>query len=117
MILRSTNCCTRERIVAGTLCISVVANMKMTCGGGSSIMLEQRVPRGRGEHVGFVDDEDAVAVARGLELRDVAELADVVEPRVRRGVDLADVEVDALGDLAADRAVVARARSRGRSRS
>jgi formiminotetrahydrofolate cyclodeaminase len=37
VILRRMNFCTRERIVAGTLFISVVANMKITCGGGSSI--------------------------------------------------------------------------------
>ncbi len=56
----------------------------------------------------FVDDEDAVPVARRLELRDVAQLADVVNAGVGGGVDLADIEVDALGDLAADRALVAR---------
>ena len=98
------NFCTREMIVCGTLCISVVANMKITCGGGSSMNLEERVPRGGGEHVRFVDDEDAVAVARRLELRDVAQLADVVDAGVGRGVDLAHVHVDAFGDLAADRA-------------
>jgi hypothetical protein len=36
-ILRRMNFCTRERMVCGTLCISVVANMKITCGGGSSM--------------------------------------------------------------------------------
>ena len=70
--------------------------------------LEQRVPRGGGEHVRLVDDEDAVAVARGLELRDVAQLADVVDAGVRRGVDLAHVHVDAFGDLTAHRAGVVR---------
>ena len=39
VILRSRFFCTRERIVAGTFCISVVANMKTTCSGGSSISL------------------------------------------------------------------------------
>ena len=40
----------------------------------------------------LVDDEHAVAVTRGLELRHVAQLADVVHARVRRGVDLRRVE-------------------------
>src|SRR5437588_758795 len=56
----------------------------------------------------FIIDEDAVAVARRLKLRCVAQLADVVDARVGRGIDLAHIHVDAFGDLAADRALVAR---------
>ncbi len=58
--------------------------------------------------MGLVDDEDAVAVTRRLELRDIAQLADVVHATVGRGVDFAHVEIDPLGDLTADRALVAR---------
>jgi hypothetical protein len=51
--------------------------------------------------VRLVDDEDAVAVSRGLELRNVAQLADVVDAGVCRGIDLPHVHVDPLGDLTA----------------
>ena len=38
-MVRNSNTCERDRIVSGILCSSVVAIMKMTCGGGSSIDL------------------------------------------------------------------------------
>ena len=43
-----------------------------------------------------------------MKLRDVAQLAHVVDAGVRGGVDLAHVHVDAFGDLAADDALIAR---------
>ena len=73
---------------------------------------QQRVPRRCGEHVRLVDDEDAKAVARRLELRDIPQLANAVDAGVGRGIDLTHVEIDPLGDLAADRALVVRLRCR-----
>ena len=51
------NSCRRHRdtIVAGTLCVSVVARMKMMCSGGSSD-LRQRVERRLRQHVYLVDE-------------------------------------------------------------
>ena len=55
--------------------------------------LEQRVPRFARQHVGFVDDVDLEAVVpRGSVHRSLAQLARVVDPAVRRGVDLDDIE-------------------------
>ena len=39
VIVLNSNTCERERIVSGILCSSVVAIMKTTCAGGSSIDL------------------------------------------------------------------------------
>ncbi len=40
-IVRSSKTCARDRMVSGILCSSVVAIMKTTCGGGSSIDLRR----------------------------------------------------------------------------
>ncbi len=50
--------------------------------------LEERVEALGGDHVGLVQDEDLVAVARGGESGALAQLASVVHAVVRRGVDL-----------------------------
>jgi hypothetical protein len=54
--------------------------------------LEQRVEALRGDHVGLVEDEDLVPVARGGEGRALAQVAGVVDAAVAGRVDLDDVE-------------------------
>ena len=49
----------RSTIVAGTLCASVVASTKTTCGGRLLERLQERVPGRRREHVRLVEDVDA----------------------------------------------------------
>ena len=61
--------------------------------------LEQRVEACRGDHVRFVDDEDAVARLRGRVERPVAQFAGVVDAAVAGGVEFGDV--DAAGPLGA----------------
>ena len=51
----------RDRMVTGTLRISVVAKMNLTCGGGSSSVFSRALKAARREHVHFVDDVDLVA--------------------------------------------------------
>ena len=41
LMRRKSNRWQRERMVAGILCTSVVARMKMTCSGGSSMILSR----------------------------------------------------------------------------
>ena len=74
--------------------------------------LEQRVERGRRQHVDLVDDVDLEAAPGRGEL-DAADnlLADVLDARAARGVELVDVRVRALGD---ELAIVARAVGVGR---
>ena len=64
--------------------------------------LEQRVERLRRQPVHFVDDEDLVAIAhrRHPEAGD-DDVADLVDLRVRGGVDLEDVHVASFGNLEA----------------
>ena len=45
-IARNSNTCDRDRIVSGILCSSVVAIMKTTCEGGSSIDLSSALNDG-----------------------------------------------------------------------
>ena len=45
-IVRNSNTCERDRIVSGILCSSVVAIMKTTCGGGSSMDLSSALNDG-----------------------------------------------------------------------
>ena len=45
-IVRNSKTCDRDRIVSGILCSSVVAIMKMTCAGGSSIDLSSALNDG-----------------------------------------------------------------------
>ena len=54
--------------------------------------LEERVPRLRGEHVRLVEDVDLVAAGDRRVGDALAQLADVVDRVVRRGVHLDDVE-------------------------
>ena len=55
----------RLMIVAGTLWVSVVARMKTTWSGGSSMSLSSALNGVRAQHVDLVDDVDALAAARG----------------------------------------------------
>ena len=104
---RNSKTCERDRMVSGILCSSVVAMMKSTCAGGSSID-EQRVERRHRELVHFVDDEDLVAVAdRGNRQPGDDDFADVVDAGVAGGVDLEHVHVAALCDLDARVALTA----------
>ena len=65
--------------------------------------LEERVPRLAGQHVRFVHDIDLGAgLAAGRVHRPLAQVARVVHPPVRRGIELHDVEVrGAVPDAAA----------------
>ena len=62
-IVRNSKTCEREMIVSGILSSSVVAIMKTTCGGGSSIDFSSALNEWLRELVDLVDDEDLVAVA------------------------------------------------------
>ncbi len=53
---------------------------------------QQRIEAGRGDHVGFVNDEDLVAVPDRGEGGAFAEIAGVIHATVAGGVDLDDVE-------------------------
>ena len=76
--------------------------------------LEQRVERRSRQLVDFVDDEDLVAVANRRDRQaGNHDLADVVDARMARGVDLEDVDVAPLGDL--DARVTRAARFGGRT--
>jgi hypothetical protein len=74
---------------------------------------QQRVEGVARELVHLVDDEHLVAIAHRCDrqIRD-DHLADVVDLGVRRGVDLEDVYIAALGDLDAGLAAAARIRGR-----
>ena len=54
--------------------------------------LQQRVEAGRGDHVRFVDDEDAVPRLRRCVERAVAQLAGVIDAAVAGGVEFDDVD-------------------------
>ena len=60
--------------------------------------LQQRVPGLRGQLVRLVDDVDLVAALDGLEHDALADLADVVDSALRRGVHLDHVERGAVRD-------------------
>ena len=62
--------------------------------------LQERVPRRGREHVRLVEDVDAAAAAHRRERDVLAQLADVVDRVVRRGVHLDDVERGAVHDRA-----------------
>ena len=79
--------------------------------------LEERVPRLRGEHVRLVEDVDLRAAGDRRERDLVAQLADVVDRVVRRGVHLDHVERRRALDRHARLADPARLDRRARSRS
>ena len=79
--------------------------------------LQERVPGGVRELVRLVEDVDLVAALGGLEDDAVADLADVVDPALRGGVHLDDVERGAVGDRDAGVADLVRRRRRPRLRS
>ena len=54
----------RDSTVTGTLRISVVAKMNLTCGGGSSSVFSSALKAALRQHVHFVDDVDLVARRR-----------------------------------------------------
>ena len=64
--------------------------------------LQERVPGRRRQLMRLVDDVDLVAALRRLEHRALADLADLVDPALRGGVHLHDVERGAVGDRAGD---------------
>ena len=64
--------------------------------------LQERLPRGIGELVRLVEDVDLVAALDRLEDDALADLADVVDPALRGGVHLDDVERGAVRDREAD---------------
>ena len=96
-------------MVSGILCSSVVAIMKTTCAGGSSIDFSSALNDGGRELVDLVDDEHLVAVAHRRD-RQAGDhhLADVVDAGVAGGVDLEHVDVAPLRDLDAGVALAAR---------
>ena len=102
----------RERIVAGTFWVSVVAKMKITWPGGSSRVLRRALKASRGQHVDLVDDVDLVAAGGGGEFHVLAEFPDLVDPPVGGAVDLADVDRVSVRDFTAMDALVAGGRRR-----
>ena len=66
--------------------------------------LQERLPRGVGELVRLVEDVDLGAALDRLEDDPLADLADVVDPALRRGVHLDDVERAPVRDREAYRA-------------
>ncbi len=99
-IVRNSYTCARDSTVSGIFCSSVVAIMKTTCGGGSSIDLSSALNDERREHVHLVDDEHLVAVADRRDRQAFDDhLAHVVDAGVRGRVDLEHVDVAPLGDL------------------
>ena len=72
--------------------------------------LQERVPRGLGEHVNFVDDEDFEAVARRSVRKTFLELAHLVDARIGRAVDFEHVQITAVANLTARIAFEARRR-------
>ncbi len=100
LIVRNSYTCDRERTVSGIFSSSVVAIMKTTCGGGSSIDLSSALNEWLRQLVHFVDDEDLVAVAHRRNRQSGDDhLADVVDLRVRRCIDFEDVDVPPFGNL------------------
>ena len=81
-------------------------------GRGLLDQLQERVPGGVRELVRLVEDVDLVAPLRRLEHDAVADLADVVDPALRRGVHLDHVERVAARDRQADVAGVVGRRRR-----
>jgi hypothetical protein len=75
--------------------------------------LEQGVEALRGHHVGFVEDEDLVAIACGREDRPFPQVAGVVDAVVAGCVDLDHVERSAAASAELDAAVALAARSVG----
>ena len=88
---RKLKCWQREAMVAGILCASVVQSTNTTHWRRLLDGLEQRVEGLAGDLVGFVDDEDLVAVARRLVAHVLAQLAHLVDAAVGGRVDLDDV--------------------------
>ena len=82
----------RSTIVAGTLCASVVASTNTTCGGGSSSVFRNAFHADGREHVGLVEDVHAPPALHRRQRHVLAQLADVVDRVVGRGVHLDHVE-------------------------
>ncbi len=70
--------------------------------------LQQRIERGLGEHVHFVDQIDLELAARGHVLGVLDYLAHIVHAGVGRGVDFQQVDIAAGVDIQAGRALAAR---------
>ncbi len=97
----NANAWQRPLIVSSSLCGSVVQSTNTTCVGRLLERLQQRV-RGVGrERVGLVEDVDLAAAERGLDRDALADLADVVDAAVGRGVELDHVQRGRVVDRAA----------------
>ena len=91
----------RERMVIGTLRISVVAKDELGVRRRLFQRLEQRVEGLRREHVHFVENIDLVARADRSVADRVVDLAHVIDAVVRGGVHFDDVDMPALHDCLA----------------
>lgn len=81
---RKSNRWQRDRMVAGTLWISVVARMKSTWDGGSSSVFSRALNAPRGQHMHLVDDVHAL-FDRGRRIaRLLTDVADVVHAHCSR---------------------------------
>ena len=99
----------REMIVVGTFCTFGRGEDELHVRRRLLERLEQRVEGRRRKHVHLVHDVELVAAARRRVLHVVDDdLADLVDLRVRGGVELEHVQAVARGDLAAAVALAAR---------
>jgi len=95
-------------MVAGTLCASVVARMKMTWAGGSSSGFEQGVEGCLGELVYFVDDIEAETARRGCHADALAQFADFVDATIGGAVNLQHIQRATVPDGDAGDTTIAR---------
>ena len=98
----------RERTVARIFSGSVVAKKNFTCAGGFFQGLQQAVECLAGEHVHFVDDEDAITAVGRRVPHMLNQLADVIDPPVGRAIHLDHVDVLTPKDPLTNPALVAR---------
>lgn len=96
--------------MAGTLWDSVVAKMNLAWGGRLFECLEQRIERVDRDHVNFVDDDDFVRGAHREVLDILIDLSDIFHGRVRRTIDLLNIDADTPIDFYARSTGVARIR-------
>ncbi len=101
---RKLKCWQRDAIVAGILCDSVVQRMKTAHWRRLFDGLQQRVESLARDLVRFVDDEDLVAVARGLIADVLAQFAHLIDAAIRCRVDFDHVDRSAGRDFEAARA-------------